>query len=111
VQADCVFCEVAAGTRDASVVHDSANIMAFMDLRQFNPGHVLVIPRRHIPTIFELDDATAAELMAAVIRVAKAVRQAFKPDGINVTPSNGEAAGQEIFHLHFHVHPADRATD
>jgi histidine triad (HIT) family protein len=104
VQGDCAFCQIAAGALTASIVLDDPTVLAFMDLRQFNPGHVLVIPRRHIPTILELDEATGAELMVAVIRVAQAVSRAFQPDGINITQSNGEAAGQEIFHVHFHIH-------
>ena len=110
MQTGCVFCEVVAGTRTASLVYERPSVIAFMDLRQFNPGHVLVVPRRHIATIFDLDDETGTELMAAMIRIARAVREAFEPDGINITQSNGEAAGQEIFHLHFHVHPR-RAGD
>ena len=79
--------------------------MAFMDLRQENPGHVLVIPRTHIADILELDDRTGAALMGGTTRVARAMERAFAPDGINVWQSTGEAAGQEVFHLHLHVMP------
>lgn len=58
---DCVFCEVLAGKRAASRVYESADVLAFMDLRQFNPGHVLVIPRRHIRDIFEPNDAARCQ--------------------------------------------------
>jgi len=74
-----------------------------MDLRQFNPGHALVVPKRHVVDILALEDATGAALMATIGQVARAVREAFRPDGINITASNGEDAGQEVVHLHFHT--------
>ena len=78
--------------------------MAFMDVRQFHPGHTLIVPKRHIADIFALDDATGAALMRTVARVSRAVRKTFRPDGINVWQSNG-APWQEVFHIHFHVLP------
>jgi len=87
------------------VVWENELAMAFMDLRQPNPGHVLVIPRAHIVDILGLDDRTGAALMAGTTRVARAVLRAFAPDGLNVWQSTGEAAGQEVFHLHLHVMP------
>ena len=79
--------------------------LAFMNRRQANPGHVLVIPRRHIPTVFELDAETAAALGRATPHVAQAVRRALGAADLNVWQSKGEAAGQEIGHLHLHVLP------
>jgi histidine triad (HIT) family protein len=76
-----------------------------MDVRQLTPGHTLVVPKRHIRDIFELDDATGAAVISTVARVARAVRAAFAPDGLNVWQSNGAGAGQEVFHLHVHVLP------
>ena len=101
----CVFCAIAAGDAPASVVWKNELAMAFMDLRQPNPGHVLVIPRAHIVDILGLDDRTGAALMAGTTRVARAVSRAFAPDGLNVWQSTGEAAGQEVLHLHLHVMP------
>ena len=101
----CVFCAIVAGEAPASVVWEDPVVVAFMDLRQPNSGHVLVIPRRHITDILELDDQTGASLMAGTARVARAVAKAFSPDGLNIWQSTGEAAGQEVFHLHLHVMP------
>lgn len=105
--ADCIFCQIAAGEAEASIAYEDDTTVAFLDLRQVSGGHTLVIPRRHIADIYDLDDVTGAALIAAVSRVARAVNTAFAPDGINVWQSNGEAAGQEVFHLHFHVVPRD----
>jgi histidine triad (HIT) family protein len=106
---DCVFCAIAAREAEASVVFEDAGTMAFMDLRQMSPGHVLVIPKTHVPDIFDLDEATGAVVMATVARVARAVRGALRPDGVNVWQSNGKGAGQEVFHVHFHVLPRTEA--
>jgi histidine triad (HIT) family protein len=103
--APCVFCGIAAGEVEASVVCGDERTLAFMDLRQSRGGHVLIVPKTHMATIFELDDATGAAVMATVVQVARAVRAVLSPDGVNISQSNGEAAGQEVFHLHFHVQP------
>ncbi|MCP4643193.1 MAG: HIT family protein [bacterium] len=101
----CVFCDIAAGTSPASMVYEDEDTVAFMDLRQANPGHVLIVPRVHVEHVWELDDATAAALARTVVRMATAVRAAFEPDGMNIHQSNGVAAGQEVMHVHFHIMP------
>jgi histidine triad (HIT) family protein len=103
---DCIFCRIAAHDAEASVVFDDAQVMAFMDVRAFHPGHTLVIPKRHVDDITGLDDQTlAGALMLAVASVARGVQRAFATEGITVWQSNGAAAGQEVFHVHFHVMP------
>ena len=79
--------------------------MAIVDLRQFHPGHTIVIPRHHFHDIREIDDATGAALMAMVSRVTRAVGNAFPNQGLSLWHSIGEAADQEVPHLHIHVHP------
>ena len=103
--ASCVFCDIVAGTEPASVVFEDDATLAFMSLRQANPGHVLVIPKTHVPTIFELHEDLAAHVMRSVVRVARAVRAALAPDGLNILQFNGEAAHQDVFHVHFHIFP------
>jgi len=100
----CIFCSIVAGEAEASVAYEDEATVAFMDLGQFHPGHTLVVPRRHVEDIFALDDETGASLMAAVSRVARGVRAAFSPHGINIWQSNG-APWQEVLHLHLHVLP------
>ncbi len=101
---DCVFCQIIAGKAEASIAYEDGATLAFLDRGQFAPGHTLVVPRRHVADIYALDEATGAVLMAAIARVARAVREAFTPDGITIWQSNG-APWQEVFHLHFHVLP------
>ena len=101
----CVFCEIVRGLQPASIVWEDDLTMAFIDLRQFHAGHTLVIPRKHLPDIRELDYTTGAALMASVTRIARAVTAAFPNQGLSLWHSVGEAADQEVPHLHVHVHP------
>ena len=107
----CVFCAIVAGHVPASVVVADALTMAFLDVRQFHPGHVLVIPRHHIPDIRELDDVTAGALIRSVARMARAVDGVFPSDGLSIWHSAGAGANQEVPHLHFHVHPRRTGDD
>lgn len=101
----CVFCAIAHGTEPASIVWEDDLTLAFIDRRQFHPGHTLLIPRRHLSDVRELDPETGAALMAAVVRITRAVAEAFPNQGLSLWHSIGEAAGQEVRHLHIHVHP------
>jgi len=101
----CAFCAIVAGAAPASVVAADAETLTFLDLRQYHPGHVLVISRRHVADLRAADDATAAAVMVAVARAARAVDQAFHGDGLSIWHSAGAGAGQEVPHLHVHVHP------
>jgi histidine triad (HIT) family protein len=102
---DCIFCQIAAGQRPASLICESELTLAFVDLRQYNAGHALVIPRAHLHDVRDLDDATGAALMSTVTRVARAVSTAFHCEGMSLWHSIGEAGFQEVPHLHFHIHP------
>jgi len=101
----CVFCAIAQGRAPASIVCENDLALAAVDLRQFHPGHTLVIPRQHLRDVRELDDATGAALMAMVSRVTRAVGRAFPNEGLSLWHSIGAAAFQEVPHLHIHVHP------
>ena len=101
----CIFCDIVVGRIDSARVCEDEVILAFMDQRQAHPGHVLVIPKDHYPDIYSLPADSGSALMGCVIRVCRAVRQTFEAPGLNIWQSNGECAGQEVSHVHFHVHP------
>jgi histidine triad (HIT) family protein len=106
---DCVFCKIVAKQIPASVVHEDEHTLAFMDLGQVNPGHVLVAVKPHVDNIFGLDDALAGAVFRATAHVAKGVQAAFVPQGMSIYQANGPAAGQTVFHMHIHVVPRWRA--
>ncbi len=103
--ADCVFCKIIAGELPAAVVYRDESVMAFMSLQQLTQGHTLVIPLQHFKNIYELPDDLAGPLLGTAARVARAVKRAFKPDGVWVSQFNEPAAGQSVFHYHLHVIP------
>jgi histidine triad (HIT) family protein len=105
MKADCVFCKIVAKGIPASVVYEDGETLAFMDLGQVNPGHVLVACKAHADDIYALDDAQAAAVFRTAARVARAVRGAFNPPGLSIYQANGKPAGQTVFHFHLHVLP------
>jgi histidine triad (HIT) family protein len=102
---DCVFCRIVARQIPATGVHEDEHTLAFMDLGQVNPGHVLVAVKAHVENIFGLEAPQAAAVSAAMLRVARAIRSAFAPQGLSVYQANGKAAGQTVFHYHVHLVP------
>jgi histidine triad (HIT) family protein len=102
---NCVFCRIVAREIPATVVHEDEHTLAFMDLGQVNPGHVLVAVRAHADNLYGLNDAQAGAVLRAAARVARAIREAFKPEGLSVYQANGKAAGQTVFHYHVHLVP------
>ena len=107
--ADCVFCRIVAKQIPATVVYEDEHTLAFMDIGQVNPGHVLVAVKKHADNIFSLDDTQAAAVFRAAARIARAIRDAFAPQGLSVYQANGKAAGQTVFHLHIHLVPRHEA--
>ena len=106
---DCVFCSIISGELDSAAIYEDVSNLAFLDLRQSNEGHVLVVPKSHFEQIYDLDEDTASSLASTVCKVARAVRRVYKPDGLSIWQSNGPAAFQEVPHVHWHVFP--RYTD
>ena len=102
---DCVFCKIVAGQIPSTKVFEDEHTLAFMDLGQVNPGHVLVAVKKHAENLYALEDAQAAAVARACTRVARAIREAFKPEGLSVYQANGKAAGQTVFHYHVHLLP------
>lgn len=101
----CIFCRLVAGEIPSSRVHEDALTVAFMDIGQVNPGHVLVAARRHAATLFDLTPEEAGAVMRTAQRVALAVREAFDPPGLTLLQANGREGDQTVFHFHIHVLP------
>jgi len=106
---DCVFCKIVAGQIPSTRVFEDEHTVAFMDIGQVNPGHVLVTVKKHADNLYALDDTQAAAVARASARVARAIRDAFKPEGLSVYQANGKAAGQTVFHYHVHLLPRHMA--
>jgi len=106
---DCIFCKIAGGEAAAAVVYEDEHTLAFMDIGQVNPGHVIVAVKPHIRDIYALSDEMAAAFFQTAARVARAIKKAMQPEGMTLLQANEEVGFQTVFHLHLHVLP--RHTD
>jgi len=104
-QGKCPFCEIAKGAIPAKKVYEDENTIAFLDINPRNPGHTLVVPKKHFATILDIPVEDAGELFKAVKKIAVAVQSGMKAQGVSISQSNGSAAGQLVPHMHFHVIP------
>jgi histidine triad (HIT) family protein len=103
---DCVICKLLSGELEVSLVYEDDVCSALMDIQPINTGHVLVVPRRHAAHLAELDAEDGAQMFRVAQRVAAALRRCdLKCEGVNFFLADGEAAGQEVFHVHLHVFP------
>ena len=102
----CPFCELAAGHGETRHIIDATEkTLTFINPRQFEIGQLLIIPRRHAPTILDLTDDEAGEIMNKLRTAAESLTKTFNPDGITVYQNNGVTSLQEVPHFHIHVVP------
>ena len=99
----CVFCAIAAGDVPASMVSRDDDVAAFLDARPLFKGHVLVVPRAHVPTLSDMPPAAFGPLFAAVQRISRAIEAGLGADGTFVAMNN--KVSQSVPHLHVHVVP------
>ena len=102
---DCVFCKIRDGELPSMKIYEDARTMVIMDINPLNTGHCLVLTKPHAATIWDVDAEDLAAAMAATKKVASALRQALKPDGLNLLQANGAAAFQSVAHFHIHLIP------
>ncbi len=102
---ECLFCKIVRGEIPSGKVYEDSGFIAFLDINPRNPGHTLVVPKKHYETLFDVPDNETGEMILIVKKVASAVKNTMKAEGISIGQSNGRAAGQVIPHLHFHVIP------
>jgi histidine triad (HIT) family protein len=106
-----VFARILRGEIPAHKVHEDAHSLAFMDVMPQADGHTLVIPKAAAENILEVPPEALAATILTTQRVARAVQRAFDAPGILIAQLNGSAAGQSVFHLHFHVVPRHAGLD
>lgn len=101
---DCLFCKIASGEMDAEIVHQDDDVVAFEDINPQAPTHVLVIPRKHVPTVNELE-AADDELLGKMARTASRVAEerGLADRGYRLVLNCKEGAGQSVFHIHMHM--------
>lgn len=103
----CVFCKIVAGDIPAVKIFENDAVLAFLDIKPVNKGHVLVIPKDHFENIYTVPPELWCRVMLAVQEVSVAVKNAVSADGINLVMNNESAAGQLVYHAHIHVVPRE----
>lgn len=101
----CIFCQIASKQLPTNVVYEDDYVIAFLDIRPSNPGHTLVVPKKHYETLIDVPEEEAAHLIKAVKHVAEGMVAAMNAEGFNILQNNREAGYQLIPHMHFHVVP------
>jgi histidine triad (HIT) family protein len=100
-----IFAKILRGEIPAFKVYEDERALAFMDVMPQSVGHTLVIPKTNARNLFDIDPDSLANLIKTTQHVAKAVQKAFQPDGMRIIQFNEPAAGQTVFHIHFHIVP------
>ena len=102
---NCVFCAIAANEIPSFKVYEDDLVLAYLDINPFSKGHTLVIPKEHSSGLLDTQEETLAALVARVKKVASHLKATLPCDGFNILQNNGEAAGQTVMHIHFHIVP------
>ena len=100
-----IFAKIIRGEIPAFKVYEDERALAFMDAMPQSEGHTLVVPKVNACNFFDIEPDALAELIKATQHVAKGVRKAFNPAGVRIIQFNDPAAGQTVFHIHFHIVP------
>ncbi|MDP3795099.1 MAG: HIT domain-containing protein [bacterium] len=98
---NCTFCKIIDRKIPGFIIDEDDDLIVFLSLE----NHPLIVPKKHLPDIFALEDEMASLVMKKAVRIAKATKTALESDGIYLAQANGEAAGQDVFHYHLHVYP------
>ncbi|BDD80953.1 hypothetical histidine triad protein [Tsukamurella pulmonis] len=102
----CIFCAIVAGEAPAAVVHETDDLVAFLDARPLTRGHTLVVPRAHAAGLRDLDGVLGERMFALGHRLARAAREGdLRADGVNLALNDGRAAFQTVDHVHLHMIP------
>ncbi len=105
MQDNCIFCKIIKGELPSYKVYEDDRFIAILDKFPISYGHLLIIPKYHHENIFDMPEELASGLYPVAKKLAKAVKEAVKADGINIVQNNGKAAQQAVMHFHLHVIP------
>jgi len=108
---DCIFCDIIGKNESAEILYENESIISFLDIRPVNYGHTLVIPKKHYENFLSVPSEVLGDLIQATQMLSAAILKSLAPDGFNIVVNNGVAAGQSIFHFHFHIIPRFQSDD
>ncbi|MBO4506388.1 MAG: HIT family protein [Lachnospiraceae bacterium] len=102
---DCIFCKIANGVFGSATVYEDDDFRAVLDIAPAAKGHVLILPKKHMPDLLAVDPDVAKKIVGVASKIANAQKKALGYDGVNMLQNSGEAAWQSVFHLHVHLIP------
>ncbi|MCX6819480.1 MAG: HIT family protein [Candidatus Aenigmarchaeota archaeon] len=102
---ECIFCKIVRGEIPSKKIYEDHDVIAFLDINPANPGHCLVVPKKHSETISDTDDDVLVKAIVVTKKLATAVKEKLNADGVNIVQNNGRHAGQLVSHIHFHIIP------
>ncbi len=105
IKDDCIFCKLANGVIGTNTVYEDDDFRVIMDLAPAAMGHSLVIPKHHYDNAIDADKNVLEKAIIVAADTARAVKKTTGCDGVNILQNNGEAAGQTVYHFHFHIIP------
>jgi histidine triad (HIT) family protein len=108
---NCVFCDIVSGKEKAEILYEDENTLSFLDIRPFNYGHSLIVPKKHFENFLGVPADELKSLIHTTQIITAAILESLKPEGFNILANNGSAAGQTIFHFHFHIIPRYKNDD
>ncbi len=102
---DCLFCKIITKEIPSTSVYEDEDVYAFLDIHPNNPGHALVVPKKHCQGFLDCDPSTVTKWILATQKIAQAMSKGLALEGLNLQQNEGEVAGQIIRHLHIHIIP------
>ena len=105
---DCIFCKIIKGEIPADKIYEDEDVLVFLDINPANPGHTLVIPKNHSENIYQIPEKDLNKVINMAKKVAIILKKILNVEGINIIMNNDKAAGQVVFHSHFHVVPRNQ---
>ncbi len=102
---DCLFCRIIKKEIPSFIVYEDADVMAFLDINPVNPGHTLILPKKHVDNLLGMDNQAVNVVFQAVRDVSQAVMKSMNAQGFNIEINNYRVAGQLIDHAHIHIVP------
>ena len=107
---DCIFCKIVKGEIPCNKIYENDKVLSFADINPINTGHVLIIPKTHAETIWEIEIEDLTAIHQSSLKIARALKTVLKPDGIAFLQLNGKAVNQVVPHYHLHLIPR-KTTD
>lgn len=108
---NCIFCNIISGKIPSSKIYEDDQVLAFLDITQTTPGHTLLIPKKHVRNVLDMDAELASKTFSRLPKIARALQKATEALAMNIINNNEEIAGQSVFHAHIHLIPRYGSED